>query len=260
MDFFCCGPALNGSSSGTRSGCDHTELRTSQVMQTNPNPAEVGTALTNIPLGLVALIAVLWLWRQRALNPLKAWLWAVMFGSLVIASDLAVFVHGFELEPETSKLLWRVIYAALTLTVSGFAAGAVLDRWGPDATRRTVPGLLVLGAAFFYFANFRSYNFLPFIVYETGAMLLALAIYVGLAVRRQLPGAVWMAAGILITLLAAAFQATRVVSFTLVVPFNHNAVFHLVQLPGLLCLLMGLRSSLAGSQRGTVCSNSDAPV
>jgi len=212
-------------------------------MQLNSIPTELAIALTNVPLGLVALFGMLWVWCQRALNPLKAAIWAFMFGCLAIGSDLAIFVHGFELEPETSKLLWRVIYAALTLTVACFAAGAVFDRWGTAATWRTVPGLLIVGAAFFYVANFRSHNFLPFIIYETAAMLLSLAVYARLAVKRQLGGAGWMAAGILITIAAAAFQATRIVSFTLVMPFNHNAVYHLVQLPGLLCLIIGLRRS-----------------
>lgn len=218
-------------------------------MQPSSIPTELTIALTNISLGLVAVFGAFQVWRRRILNPLKATLWTVMFGSLTIASGFAVVVHGFELEPETSKLLWRVIYAALSLTVTCFAAGAVMDRWGAAVTWRTMPGLLILGAAFFYVANFRSQNFLPFILYETAAMLLSLAVYVRLAVRRQLHGAAWMAAGILITIVAAALQATRVVTFTLVVPFNHNAVYHLVQLPGLLCLITGLRQGFEAPSR-----------
>lgn len=235
-------------------------------MPLNPLTVEQVTALTNIPLGLIAMFATIRLWNWRRLQPLKATIWAGMFGCLMVASDLAIFVHGFELEPETSKLIWHVIKAALALTVACFVAGAVFDRWGADTTWRVAPGLLALSAGFFSYATFASKTFLPFIVYESVAMLFCLAVYLtlvpwervgasamsgpaqcsptGRAGQRRLPGAAWMVAGVGITILAAVLQATRAVTFTLVVPFDHNGVFHLVQLPGLLCLVTGLKMGL----------------
>jgi hypothetical protein len=52
-----------------------------------------------------------------------------------------------------------------------------------------------------------------------------------------------MVAGVGITILAAVLQATPV-SFRLGVTFDHNGVFHLVQLPGLICLLTGVQFGL----------------
>jgi hypothetical protein len=170
-----------------------------------------------------------------------------MFGSLMVACDLGIVAHGFELAPETSKLIWRIINAALALTVTCFAAGAALDGWGTPAARRMLPGLLGLGAAFFFYATFGSETFLPFILYEGAAMLFCLAVYATRAAQTRLAGAAWMTAGVAITMLAAVLQATGAVTFVLVVPFDHNGVFHLVQLPGLLCLLIGLRRGLANS-------------
>jgi hypothetical protein len=209
-------------------------------MPLNPVTVEQVTALTNIPLGLIAMFATIRLWNWRPLQPLKATIWAGMFGCLMVASDLAIFVHGFELEPETSKLIWHVIKAALALTVACFVAGAVFDRWGADTTWRVAPGLLALSAGFFSYATFVSKTFLPFIVYESVAMLFCLAVFLSLAVQRRLPGAGWMVAGVAITILAAVLQAMPRVEFQLGVTFDHNGVFHLVQLPGLLCLLRGV--------------------
>jgi hypothetical protein len=216
-------------------------------MQPHTITTELTTAWTNIPLGLVALGGMLWVWRRRVLHPLKAALWAGMFGSLMVACDLGIVAHGFELAPETSKLIWRIINAALALTVTCFAAGAALDGWGTPAARRMLPGLLGLGAAFFFYATFGSETFLPFILYEGAAMLFCLAVYATRAAQTRLAGAAWMTAGVAITMLAAVLQATGAVTFVLVVPFDHNGVFHLVQLPGLLCLLIGLRRGLANS-------------
>jgi hypothetical protein len=53
-----------------------------------------------------------------------------------------------------------------------------------------------------------------------------------------------MVAGIGITILAAVLQATPRVALPIGVTFDHNGVFHLVQLPGLLCLLTGLQIGL----------------
>jgi hypothetical protein len=214
-------------------------------MPLNTLTVEQVTAITNIPLGAIATVAAVCLWNWRRSQPLKALLWAGMFASLMVASDLAMYVHGFKLEPATSKLLWHAIKAALGLTVACFAAGAVFDRWGADATRRVAPGLLALSAGFFAYATFVSQTFRPFIVYEGVAMLFCLSVYLTLTVQRRLAGAAWMVAGVGITLLAAALQTMPAVVLRLGATFDHNGVFHLVQLPGLLCLLAGLRISLA---------------
>ncbi len=56
-----------------------------------------------------------------------------------------------------------------------------------------------------------------------------------------------MIGGILLSLLAAAVQTRGTVAFTLIWPFDHNGVFHLIQLLGLVALLWGICSSMAGA-------------
>lgn len=211
------------------------------VPHLDSSAVEVGTAITNLPLVLVSLAAMKRLHRRRSIYPFRAWVWLGMFGGLAVASGVGFFAHGFELDAAVRKLLWKSIYAALALTVACFAVGAVRDGWGVAAARRMLPGLLALGAGFFGYTTFQSGSFLPFILYEGAAMVFSLAVYATLAARGRLAGAAWMTAGVAITLLAAVLQVTRAVTFTLVLPFDHNGVFHLVQLPGLLCLGIGLR-------------------
>jgi TctA family transporter len=88
-----------------------------------------------------------------------------------------------------------------------------------------------------------------FVVYEAIAMLFALVVYVVLAARETLRGAAMMAAGVLVSIVAAAVQATGAVRFTLIWDFDHNGAFHLIQMVGLLFLLIGLRTDLV-SRRG----------
>jgi hypothetical protein len=219
---------------------------------------EVVTAVTNLPLVFVSLVAVMGLYRRRINHPLRAWVWTGMFGGLAFASGAGIFAHGISLDPLVRVRLWHCINAALALTVTCFAAGAVLDGWGEQATYRVLPGLLAVSAGFFAYATFRSESFLPFIIYEGAAMLFCLAVYMRLTAQRRLAGAGWMSVGTAITMLAAVLQATRAVTFTLVVPFDHNAVFHLVQLPGLVCLSIGLQRGFNPRANTSVTSSSVA--
>lgn len=213
-------------------------------MQPNPSTVEQVTALTNLPLVLTSLAAVVCLWRRRQAHPLRAWLWIGMFGGLAIASGVGVFAHGLALDTAARKLLWHPIKGALSLAVACFAAGAVLDRLGPGAAGRALPVLLLLSAGFFGYASFVASSFLPFILYEGLAMLFCLTVYLTLTAQRRLAGAGWMVAGVGITILAAVLQAMPAVALRLGATFDHNGVFHLVQLPGLLCLLIGLQIGL----------------
>jgi predicted phage tail protein len=116
---------------------------------------------------------------------------------------------------------------------------AVHDLRGEGAARRLRWPLLAAGVAFYAAAQLLGGAFIVFVAYEGGAMLAALAVYVTLAVRRRLPGAGLIAGGILLNLAAAAIQATTLRA-DLVVPLDHNGLFHVVQGAALLVLLAGI--------------------
>jgi hypothetical protein len=105
--------------------------------------------------------------------------------------------------------------------------------------------MIALGVVFFVVTTVIQKGFLVFVVYEAVAMIGALAIYVRLVLARRLPGAFVMALGILVNILAAAVQASGSVGFTLVWKFDHNGVFHLIQMIGILLLYAGLRVALS---------------
>ena len=129
-------------------------------MELHPSTIEQVTALTNLPLVLTSLAAVACLWRRRQAHPLRAWLWIGMFGGLAIASGVGLFAHGLALDTAVRKILWHPINGALGLAVACFAAGAVLDRWGPRTACRALPMLLLLSAGFFAYASFVASSFL----------------------------------------------------------------------------------------------------
>jgi hypothetical protein len=66
-----------------------------------------------------------------------------------------------------------------------------------------------------------------------------------LAVRGEPAGAAFMSAGILISILAAGIQAKKSISLTIIWQFDHNGIYHIVQVVGLLLLIYGIRVSMS---------------
>ncbi len=64
------------------------------------------------------------------------------------------------------------------------------------------------------------------------------------AYRGHLEGAWLMAVGIFVTIIAAGVQAGNAFSFTFIWSFDHNGVYHLLQMVGIVFLVAGLRKSL----------------
>jgi hypothetical protein len=214
------------------------------MLRLNSPTTELTTAATDALLGLLCIFLIAAIRKFRTHNVWKTGLWSWVFGLLGLASFLGAVAHGFDLSPARRNLLWQPLYLALGIAVALFIAGSVYDRHGQKAARRLVPVALATGAAFYSLSLFLDGSFWVFVIYEGAAMLTALAIYVSIAIRRQIPGAGTISAGIGLTMVAAALQAGTL-HFTFIWPFDHNGIFHTVQIVALLILGCGLRASLA---------------
>jgi hypothetical protein len=214
----------------------------------NPSPTELTTAATDAAITLLSLLCLVVLRRHQATNPQRVRIWTWVFALLALASALGAVAHGLDLAATTVNWLWRPLYLALGLVVGLFVIGAVFDYAGAGAARRALLPMLVLAVGFFVLTQLSSGTFRLFVAYEGLAMLAALLMYGLLAWRRRLEGAGIVAAGILLNLLAAAIQATGTASLQVVVPFDHNGVFHLVQIIALALLTAGLARGMVHPQ------------
>jgi hypothetical protein len=167
-----------------------------------------------------------------------------VFGLLTVASVLGAVAHALAIGEGWRELLWRPLYLALGLVVALFAVGAVYDWKGRRVAMRLLPIALPVALGFFAVTQVVSGAFLVFVLYEAVAMLVALGIYGALAVRGR-RGAGLVTLGVLLSIVAAGLQATGTVRLHLVVPFDHNGVFHLVQIVALAALTAGLARTLA---------------
>lgn len=214
-------------------------------------PTEQTTAITDAILALLALGCIFYLWQiGHSGDSWKAGLWAWAFGLLALAAGLGAIAHGFKMSLALNVLFWYPLNLALGLVVALFVVGVIYDVWGLGAAQLAVPIMLITGLLFFGVTVFFSDIFLVFILYEAVALSFALAVYGWLAFTGRLPGAGWMAAGVLTTIIAAAIQATwngKENPLTLIWQFDQNGLYHLIQMIGVVLLIIGLRVGLEGT-------------
>ncbi len=206
-------------------------------------PTEQTTAVTDLALAALTLCAAAGVHNHRAADPWKSDVWTWAFLLLGAASLLGAVAHGLVLAPAMVRLLWQPLYISLGMALALFVVGAVHDLLGQSASRRLLPFALGAGIGFFMLTRLLTGDFLLFVLYEAFAMLIALGIYLRLLVIGR-PGAAVMVAGIAITIVAAMIQTRSDIHVSLVWSFDHNGIFHLVQISGVAALMAGLRKSM----------------
>jgi hypothetical protein len=201
-------------------------------------PNEMTTAATDVLLTVVCLVAAT---RLGAHAPSSARLrpWRIAFVLFAIGALLGAVGHGLRIPERFELVVWGPMYLALALAVAGFLIGVIHDA-APARLPALRPPVIGLGLVCFVVALIFPDLFLVFLIWQAFGLLVALAAYAWLWRGGRLAGAGWITLGLAISVLAAAIQGTGTASFTLIWPFDHNGIFHLVQVPGILAIAHGL--------------------
>jgi hypothetical protein len=204
--------------------------------------AERTTAATDAVLAVAAVVVIVAVRRAAPASFARAiWLGAV--ACLGAASALAAAAHGLAMAEPTRQHLWQPLWLTLGAMIALFVVAALHD-WRGERTARSGLGPMLAAAAAFYLASrLAGGSFLVFVVYEAVGLLFALLVYAALAFAGR-PGALAVALALGVSLMAGAVQATTWQVELAGLPFDHNALFHLVQLAGLPFLALGLRRLL----------------
>jgi hypothetical protein len=206
-------------------------------MKIHPSPYEQVTSLTDVAMGLLAVFIS---WSLSGLEGFRYAVWAWAFGLIAFSSLLGATAHGFVMNERTYTRLWMPINLSLGLALGMFVVGAVNDLTGEATAKTTIPVMIVLGFGFFLVTLWKPGTFMTFIAYEAVALLVALGVYGYLYFASSLPGAGWMLAGVVVTVIAAVVQATGKPGKGIVWYFDNNGVFHIIQMAGMVLLWMGL--------------------
>lgn len=207
-------------------------------------PTEQTTAFTDIILALMAASAAVYLHRIGQINRFKTNIWIWVFGLLALAAILGSIAHGFSMSGTLQTSLWHLINLSLGLLVALFGVAVAYDIWGKTIARRVLPMMMLIGVGFFGITLVWPDDFQVFIYYEAVVMVFALGGYTWLAYRGHLEGAWLMVAGVLVSIIAASVQSGNALLFTFIWIFDHNGIYHVIQMVGLVFLVTGLAKAL----------------
>lgn len=206
---------------------------------------ELTTAATDILLVVVALLCVASLVRFFRRDPWRVGLWSGVFSLLAGAALLGAVVHGVELSRGLKDLLWQPLFLFLGFVVALFVVASVYDWKGKSTAIRLLPVMLVVAVVFFVVTRLVPSGFFVFVIYEALAMIFALSVYSLLAFRRQIGGAAIIALSIVLNMVAAAVQANNAISLDVIWVFDHNGIFHLIQIVAIVVMFLGVQSGFA---------------
>ncbi|NTW68142.1 MAG: hypothetical protein HGB21_17805 [Nitrospirae bacterium] len=193
------------------------------------------TVLTDVLLAAVAIFFGARIYGVSA-APVHFY-FALSFFLIALGALAGATIHAIRHTSLVSwvPLLWRITGIAVGTSVTAMLAATfyhLLPADYADLLRWTVLGLSIIYAAWIW----RDYRFRNVIVFYSICMAFVLGA-MGLSyVSTGSPGAKLIAVGILVSFGAAAVQRS---GFKLARHFNHNDIYHVIQLIGLYCFYKG---------------------
>lgn len=175
--------------------------------------------------------------RYKADGQKSILLWSLAFSFTAVASLAGGTYHGINaMIPDTALMvLWKTTIYSIGLAGLTMLAGTIIATFIEPVR---VLLLIFVAAKFLSYAAWMvNHNlFLYVIVDYASGMLLLLLLQVYSYYRRQGHKSNWLIAGVLVSFFAAAVQMS---GFSLHKHFNHNDLYHLIQLMGLFMFYKG---------------------
>jgi ABC-type multidrug transport system permease subunit len=200
--------------------------------------SEPMTLLTDYALGAVSAVLG-WRLYQGAREERSRKCWALAFGALMVSALLGGTHHGFAavMSQAAYDLSWKVTVFAIGIFSFGMLAGSII------ATTRGAARTGLLAFAGIQLAAYTAWmlahdNYLYVMVDTAIAMSALLFLHGWSAAYRRDHASYWVLAAIAVSAAAAAVQFYRI---TLHEYFNHNDLYHVVQIAGLVLFFRGGR-------------------
>jgi hypothetical protein len=186
-------------------------------------------------------LAVLWSMmlasRARRGRRASVALWAIAFAGIALAAIAAGTYHGFAgtLDARAIASLW--IFVTWTLALASFVmlcAAVIALTSGAWRAGLLVAALLKLAVFAMWVAGRREY---AFVLLDYGTAQLAILVLAAHAWQRErTASAPWLVAGVVVSALGGAVQQS---DFALLETFNHNDLYHVIQVVGLFLFYRG---------------------
>ena len=194
------------------------------------------TMLTDYVLGVLALAFGCGILRKDRIDgQVSRSLWAYAFLSLSLSALVGGTYHGFQWQEDVGDLLWKITTLLMGFTSLFMTASVVYANCGGRMRRSW---LVIAGIKFLiYLGLVMTRDDFLLVIADYGSVMLAILVIALIQIfRRTRPEAPWLAAGVGVSLIAAGVQASGI---SLHERFNHNDLFHVIQIPALYLFLRG---------------------
>ena len=190
---------------------------------------------------LLVVLCGFFAWRlvrsQKGAPQASVYFWAAGFACFGLASLTGGTFHGFSmlLSQVVLQELWKVTVYAIGLA-SFFLLTGILNASVPLPVRRFAT-LIPYAQLIIYVWWMATHDDFRYAIYDyafTNLSILALQLYAGIT-RRAL-SASWLVGGVVVSFLAAAVQVDEIVFHR---HFNHNDLYHVIQMVGMYLLYRG---------------------
>jgi len=198
--------------------------------------AEPATLLTDYALAGVTAWFAWSLARAREGQRSRA-SWALAFAALALAAALGGTWHGFApaFAPLAVLLLWKATVLCVGIASFGMLCGSAICATA-GAARKTLVAIAAAKLAV-YSGWMVGHSEYIYVIADTGtALALVAALHLPSATRDR--ASRWILAGVGVSVLAAAVQAS---GFALHRHFNHNDLYHVIQIAAMILLYAGAR-------------------
>ncbi|MFQ5652313.1 MAG: hypothetical protein ACE5IY_20480 [bacterium] len=200
---------------------------------------EPTTMVTDYLLAGLGIYFALRLWQTgKASGHKGVKLWSLAFTTLALAALLGGTSHGFKLyltEP-ANQLLWKATVATIGLANFFLLSGTIVATFAHPVRRWLLVTAGVKLALFVFWMAWHD-EFIYVVLDYAPAMLAVAAMQIYAYVCRKAASAAWLIAGVLLSFVAAGVQVS---GFSLHPQFNHNDLYHVVQMGGLYLLFRGV--------------------
>lgn len=182
-------------------------------------------------------------------------LWAAGFLCIGLAAFLGGTSHGAapHLDETQSFYLWKATVYSVGLSMLFAVAGTLEGSALPGGARKLLHGLNIAGFAVYAVWMLSHSGFVYVIYHYVPSMLLIALLQVRAWFICGARSAPWLIAGVAVTLLGAIVQQS---GFSIHRHFNHNDLYHVIQVAGLWLLYRG--SGLLGA--GSTIRSPEAPA
>ena len=198
--------------------------------------AEPTTLLTDYALACVTAWLAWSLFRARECQRARS-LWALAFAALALAAALGGTWHGFapSFAAIAVVLVWKAAVLCVGIASFGMLAGSAICATAGNA-RKTLVAVAAAKLAV-YSGWMVGHSEYIYVIADTGtALVLVAALHLRSAARDR--ASRWILAGVAVSVLAAGVQAS---GFALHRHFNHNDLYHVIQIAAMILLYAGAR-------------------